>query len=122
MSYFTWKLELVSNVSWIIVASKFVKPEIICKLKDNHPSLAKLDISLENEKSDKSLAIGNITNVRFAEGDVSQNDVDNFFDAARELFETTCTYWIKWLPLDDPLYKGSRLVGKEINKNTIFQV
>ena len=43
------------------LALKFVKPEVICKLKDDNLSFSKLDISLPNQKDDKDLTIGNIT-------------------------------------------------------------
>ena len=43
------------------LASKFVKREIIRKLKDDILSLVKFDISLENQKDDKDIIIGNIT-------------------------------------------------------------
>ena len=42
-------------------ASKFLKPEVIRKLKDDNLSFSKLDISLPNQKDDKDLTIGNIT-------------------------------------------------------------
>ena len=56
------------------------------------------------------------------EGDISKSNVDTFFDTVWELFETTCTYCVKWWPLDDPLYKGSRLVAEQFDKNTILQL
>ena len=43
------------------LASKFVKREIIRKLKDDILSFVKFDISLENQKDDKDIIIGNIT-------------------------------------------------------------
>ena len=43
------------------LALKVVKPEVICKLKDDNLSFSKLDISLPNQKDDKDLTIGNIT-------------------------------------------------------------
>ena len=96
------------------LASKFVKPEIILKLKDDNLSFAKLDISLKNQKDDKSLTIANITKPKLCkglkEGDISQSDVDKFYDAAREFFETAYTYCVKWLPLNNPLFKGSRFI------------
>ena len=44
------------------------------------------------------------------EGDISQNDVDKFYDAVREFCETRYTYCVKWLPLDDLCYKCSRFI------------
>ena len=43
------------------LASKYVKREIIRKLKDDILSFVKSDISLENQKDDKDMIIGNIT-------------------------------------------------------------
>ena len=78
------------------LASKFVKPEIIRKLKDDNLSFAKLDISLENQKDDTNLTISNITKAKLRkaldEGDINQSDVDKFYDAVREFFETVYTY------------------------------
>ena len=95
------------------LASKF-QPEIVRELKNGNLSFVKLDISLENKKGDKNLTIGNITKPKLRnaldEGDISQSDVDKFYDAVREFFKTAYTYCVKWLPLDDPLYKGSRFI------------
>ena len=44
------------------------------------------------------------------EGDISQNVVGKFYDAVREFYETAYTYCVKWLPLDDLLYKCRRLI------------
>ena len=100
------------------LASKFVKPEVIHKLKDDNLSFSKL----ENQKDDKDLTIGNITkpNLRRSlnEGDISQGDVDKFHDAVREFYETAYTYCVKWLPLDDELYKDSRFI--EFSKRAEF--
>ena len=58
------------------LASKFVKPEIINRLKDDNLSFTKLDIGLGNQKDDKNLTIGNITKPKLCkaldEGDISQ--------------------------------------------------
>ena len=100
------------------LASNFVKPEVIHKLKDDNLSFSKL----ENQKDDKDLNIGNITkpNLRRSlnEGDISQGDVDKFHDAVREFYETAYTYCVKWLPLDDELYKDSRFI--EFSKRAEF--
>eukprot|EP00794_Sanderia_malayensis_P013387 gene13387-14760_t len=94
------------------LASKFVKPEIIRKLKDDKSCFNKLETGLANQKDDRDLTIGNMTKSKFRraldEGDVSESDVNMFYDAVREFFETAYSYCVKWLPLDDPLYKGSR--------------
>ena len=45
------------------------------------------------------------------EGDVSQSDVDKFFDSARELIEIPYSHWVIWLSLDNPFYKGGSLIG-----------
>ena len=91
-----------------------MKPEVICKLKDDNLSFSKLDISLPNQKDDKGLTIGNITKPNLQrsvnEGDISQGDVDKFHDAVREFYETAYTYCVKWLPLDDELYKDGRFI------------
>ena len=47
------------------LASKFVKREIIRKLKDDILSFVKFDISLENQKDDKDMIIGNFTKYNF---------------------------------------------------------
>ena len=95
------------------LASKF-QPEIVRELKNGNLSFAKLDISLENKKGDKNLTIGNITEPKIRnaldEGDISQSDIDKFYDAVREFFKTAYTYCVKCLPLDDPLYKSSRFI------------
>ena len=79
-----------------------MKPEVICKLKD------------DNQKDDKGLTIGNITKPNLQrsvnEGDINQGDVDKFHDAVREFYETAYTYCLKWLPLDDELYKDGRFI------------
>ena len=66
------------------LAVKFVKLELIRKLKDDNLSFSKQDISLPNQKDDKDLTIGNITkpNLRRSlnEGDISQGDVGKFHD------------------------------------------
>ena len=96
------------------LASKFIKPDVIRQLKDDKLSFSKLDTSLANQKVDVDLTIGNITKPQlrraFDEGDISQNDVDKFYDAVREFYETAYTYCVKWLPLDDMLYKCSRFI------------
>ena len=103
-------------------ASKFVKPKVIHKLKDDNLSLSKLDISLPNQKDDRDLTIGNITkpNLRRSlnEGDISHGDVHRFYDAVQEFYETAYTYCVKWLPLDDELYKDSRFI--EFSKRAEF--
>ena len=77
-------------------------------------SFSKLDTSLVNQKDDQDLTIGNMTKptLRRAlnEGDISENDADKFYDAVREFFETAYSYCVKWLPLDDPVYKSSRFI------------
>ena len=64
------------------LASKFVKPEIIRKLKDDKLCFSKLDINLSNQKDDQDLTIGNITKATLRraleEGEISENDVDLF--------------------------------------------
>ena len=96
------------------LASKFLEPQIIRKLKDENLSLAKLDISLENQKDDKNLTIVNIIKPKLCkvldEGDISQSGVDKFYEAVREFFKTAYTYCIKQLPLSNPLYKVSRYI------------
>ena len=96
------------------LASKFIKPDVIRQLKDDKLSFSKLDTSLANQKDDVDLTIGNITKPQLRraldEGDISQNDVDKFYDAVREFYETAYTYCVKWLPLDDLLYKCSRFI------------
>ena len=96
------------------LASKFIKPDVIRQLKDDKLSFSKLGTSLANQKDDVDLTIGNITKAQLRraldEGDISQNDVDKFYDAVREFYETAYTYCVKWLPLDDPLYKCSRFI------------
>ena len=96
------------------LASKFIKPDVIRQLKDDKLSFSKVDTSLVNQKDDVDLTLGNITKPQLRraldEGDISQNDVDKFYDAVREFYETAYTYCVKWLPLDDPLYKCSRFI------------
>ena len=96
------------------LAAKFIKPEVIRELKGNELSFSKLDVSLANQKNDKDLTIGNVTKPKLRrvldEGDISQYDVDKFYDAVREFYETAYSYCVKWLPLDEPLYKGSRFI------------
>ena len=64
------------------LASKFVKPKIIRKLKDDKLCFSKLDITLPNQKDDQDLTIGNITKAKLRraleEGEISENDVDLF--------------------------------------------
>ena len=56
------------------LASKFVKPEIKHKLKNDNFSVVNFDINLENQKDDKNLIIGNITKPKLCkalgEGDI----------------------------------------------------
>ena len=95
------------------LASKF-QPEMVRELKNDNLSFAKLDISLEKKKDDKNLTIGNITKPKLRnaldEGDISQSDVDKFYDAVKEFFKIAYTYGVKWLPLDDPLHKSGRFI------------
>ena len=90
------------------LASKFIKPDVIRQLKDDQLYFSKLGTSFANQKDDVDLTIGNITKPQLRraldEGDISQNDVDKFYDAV-EFYETVYTYCVKWLPLDDLIYK-----------------
>ena len=95
------------------LASKFIKPEVIRKLKDDNLSFSKLDTCLENQKDDISLTIGILTKStlnKALEEDISQSEADRFFDAVRSFYETAYAYCVKWLPLDDPLFKGSKFI------------
>ena len=78
------------------LASKFIKPDVIRQLKDDKLSFSKLDTSLANQKDDVDLTIGNITKPQLRraldEGDISQNDIDKFYDAVKEFYETAYTY------------------------------
>ena len=40
------------------------------------------------------------------EGDITQRDIDKFYDGVPIFFMTTYNYCVKWLPLDHPFYKG----------------
>ena len=82
------------------LASKFVKPEIIRKLKDDKSYFSKLETGLANQKEDKDLTIGNMTSpifrIALEESDINESDVDMFYDAVREFFETAYSYCVKW--------------------------
>ena len=73
------------------LASKFVKPEIIRKLKDDKSCFSKLETGLANQKDDKDLTIGNMTSPKFRraleESDINESDVDMFYDAVREFLK-----------------------------------
>ena len=96
------------------LASKFVKHDVIQQTKQNDISLTKLDITLVNQKDDEDLTVGLLTTKRLNElldeGDITNNDVDKFFDAVRSFYEAAYDYCIKWLPADDALYKNSTFI------------
>ena len=92
------------------LASKFIKPEVIQQLKQEQSSFTKLSISLENQKSDPDLTIGILTKTLLAKlldnGDILEKSSDCFYDSVRAFYETVYEYCVKWLPVDDTLYKN----------------
>ena len=75
------------------LAARFIKTEVIQKIKNEEKSFAKLDISLQNQKDDIDLGIGILTKRKvkqlFENGDISQEAFDKIFDRARAFFQTS---------------------------------
>ena len=73
------------------LAARFIKTEVIQKIKNEEKSFAKLDISLQNQKDDIDLGIGILTKRKvkqlFENGDISQEAFVKFFDRARAFFQ-----------------------------------
>ena len=73
------------------LAARFIiKPEVIQKIKNEEKSLAKLGISLQNQKDNVDLQTGILTRQRVEQllenGDISQEAFEKFFDGARTFF------------------------------------
>ena len=74
------------------LAARFIiKPEVIQKIKNEEKSLAKLGISLQNQKDNVDLQTGILTRQRVEQllenGDISQEAFEKFFDGARTFFQ-----------------------------------
>ena len=91
------------------LASKFIKPEVIQQLKWEGLSFSKLNISLENQKSNPDLTIGILNKTLLAklldDGNILETSSDCFYDSVRAFYETKCECYVTWLPADDTLYK-----------------
>ena len=87
-----------------LLASKFIKPNVLLGIKKND-SMSKLDTSLTNQRDDMSLGPGPLTRRKSRElldvGDISQSEIDNYFDGVRKFYVHTYGYCIKRLPLND---------------------
>ena len=105
------------------LASKFIKPDVIHQLKQEGSSFTKLNILLENQKSDPDLTVGILTKALLTklldDWDILQNSSDCFYDGVRAFYETAYEYCLKWLPADDTLYKNCRFLDF-LKRNTIF--
>lgn len=92
------------------LASRFIKPELIQQLKQEGLSFTKLNISLENQKSDQDLTVDILTKALLAnlldEEDILENSSDWFHDSVTAFYETVHEYCVKWPPADDTLYKN----------------
>ncbi len=92
------------------LVAKFVKPEKVMEHKQKNGSLKSLDISISNQKDDRSLSVGMVTKGKLKklldEGDISLQSIDKFYDGVREFYNTAFAYCTKWLPLDNPLLKN----------------
>ena len=104
------------------LVSKFIKPEVIQQLKQEESSFTKLNISLENQKSDPHLTVGILTKALLAklldDGDILEYSSDCFYDSVRVLYKTAYEYCIKWLPADDTSYKNCQFLNF-FKRNTI---
>ena len=104
------------------LASEFIKPDVIHKLKQEGLSFTKLTILLENQKSDPDLTVGILTKALLTklldDWDILENSSDCFYDV-RAFYETAYEYCLKWLPADDTLYKNCRFLDF-LKRNTIF--
>ena len=104
------------------LALKFIKPKVIQQLKQEGTSFTKLNISLENQKSDPDLTVGILTKALLAkllnDGNILENSSDCFYDGVREFYETAYEYCVKWLFADDTLYKNCRFLDF-FKRNTI---
>ena len=91
------------------LASKFIEPEVIQRHVASGGSLGCLDLSTSNQKSDADLSVGLLTGSivehLFTEGDVSQQQVDRFYDGVRAFFTKAYSYCASWLRLDDDLLR-----------------
>ena len=108
------------------LASKFVKPEVIQQLKESDQSFAALDTSLQNQRDDIDLFIGMLTKQKLRkllnEGDISQHEVDRFYDAVREFYDSAFDYCRKWLPLNSSFLKACQIVDFENRLKHPFDV
>ena len=79
---------------------------------------------MQNQKNYIDLAIGIVTRRTlkqlFENGDISQANLDNFFDGARAFFSRAYEYCVKWLPLEDPLLKHCQFLDFEKRSNSSF--
>ena len=84
--------------------------------------MATLDIDIEIQKDNINLGIGivtrNILKRFFHKGDMSQNDVDCFFNRVHDFFKKAFNYCVKWLLLDDSFIKNSVFVNFEKRNDT----
>ena len=80
---------------------------MIQQLKQEGLPFTKLNISLENQKSDPDLTIGILTKALLAklldDKEILENSSDCLYDGVREFQETAYEYCVNWLPGDDTL-------------------
>ena len=106
------------------LTARFIKPEVIQKIRNEKKSLAKLDISLQNQKDNIDLGIGILTKRKVKErlenGDISQEAFDRFFDGARAFFSKAYQYCVKRLPLEDSLLQNCKFVDFDLRSISSF--
>ena len=77
------------------------------QLKQEELPFTKLNISLENQKSDPDLTIGILAKALLAklldDKEILEDSSDCLYDGVRRFYETAYEYCVKWLPGDDTL-------------------
>ena len=94
------------RINWQRVSSGLLLFKICSRTKNYFSSL---DVSLFNQKDDIDLHIGLVTKSKlrkWIEEDIGNIQVDFFYNSMREFYKTAYMYCVKWLPLDNVLYKN----------------
>ena len=106
------------------LTSKFIEPQVVQNHLKSKNSFSTLDLSQCNQKADRELSVGLLTHsiieYLLDKGDVSQYEVDRFYDGARAFFTKAFEYCSTWLRLDDDFLKYCTFVDVRNRANNPF--
>ena len=102
--------------------SKFLKASVIQEYKDK---LSEVPFSDRNNQiEDSKLFIGLVTSSeihkRLENGDITDQNVRNFYLSVRQFYVTAVSYIIKWFPLNEDVVKDSQFVDFEVKDQCDF--